>query len=61
MKKYELKALNESDLRAQLADAKSQLQDLNFQKSISPIENPLRMRNLRREIARIETLLKSRK
>ncbi|MBN8704381.1 MAG: 50S ribosomal protein L29 [Bacteroidetes bacterium] len=61
MKKYELKALNESDLRAQLVDAKSQLQDLNFQKSISPIENPLRMRNLRREIARIETLLKGRK
>ncbi|MCA0445934.1 MAG: 50S ribosomal protein L29 [Bacteroidetes bacterium] len=61
MKKYELKALNESDLRAQLIDAKSQLQDLNFQKSISPIENPLRMRNLRREIARIETLLKGRK
>ena len=61
MKKYELKALNESDLRAQLMDAKSQLQDLNFQKSISPIENPLRMRNLRREIARIETLLKGRK
>jgi len=61
MKKHELKNLSESDLKAQLAESKKQLLELNFQKTISPVENPLRIRNLRREIARIETILSAKK
>ncbi|MCK6602217.1 MAG: 50S ribosomal protein L29 [Bacteroidetes bacterium] len=61
MKKHELKNLGESDLKAQLAESKKQLLELNFQKTISPVENPLRIRNLRREIARIETILSAKK
>lgn len=60
MKLHELKNLGEVDLKAQLNEAKRQLNELNFQKSITPLENPLKLRNLRREIARINTLLSNR-
>lgn len=57
MKIHELKSLSENDLKAQLKEVTALYQELSFQKSITPIENPLRLRNLRREIARINTLL----
>lgn len=57
MKRHELKNLSENDLMAQLKEVTALYQELSFQKSITPIENPLRLRNLRREIARINTLL----
>lgn len=60
MKLHELKNLGEVDLKAQLNEAVRQLNELNFQKSITPLENPLKLRNLRREIARINTLLSNR-
>ncbi|NUQ81671.1 MAG: 50S ribosomal protein L29 [Bacteroidetes bacterium] len=60
MKLHELKKLTDTDLKAQLSDAEGQLRELKFHKTITPLENPLRMRNLRREIARIKTLLNER-
>lgn len=59
MKLHELKNLGEVDLKAQMKEAVQQLNELKFHKSITPLENPLKMRNLRREIARINTLLRS--
>jgi large subunit ribosomal protein L29 len=55
-----LKDLNENDLKARIAEDKLRLKKLEFAHAISPLENPLSIRGLRREIARLQTALKNR-
>lgn len=50
--------MNEQDLKARLAEDKQRLKKLEFAHAISPLENPMSIRGLRREIARLETELK---
>ena len=55
-----LKDLNEKDLKARIAEDKLRLKKLEFAHAISPLENPLSIRSLRKDIARIKTELKNR-
>ena len=55
-----LKDLNEQDLKARIAEDKLRLKKLEFAHAISPLENPLSIRGLRRDIARLKTELKNR-
>jgi large subunit ribosomal protein L29 len=55
-----LKDLNEQDLKARIAEDKLRLKKLEFAHAISPLENPLSVRSLRRDIARLITELKNR-
>ncbi|HEX5152144.1 MAG TPA: 50S ribosomal protein L29 [Parafilimonas sp.] len=55
-----LKDLNENDLKARIAEDKLRLKKLEFAHAISPLENPLGIRGLRRDIARLKTELKNR-
>ena len=55
-----LKDLNENDLKARIAEDKLRLKKLEFAHAISPLENPLSVRSLRRDIARLKTELKNR-
>ena len=55
-----LKDLNENDLKARIAEDKLRLKKLEFAHAISPLENPLSVRSLRRDIARLKTELKKR-
>ena len=55
-----LKDLNESDLKARISEDKLRLKKLEFAHAISPLENPLSIRGLRKDIARIQTELKNR-
>jgi len=55
-----LKDLNENDLKARIAEDKLRLKKLEFAHAISPLENPLNVRGLRRDIARLKTELKNR-
>lgn len=55
-----LKDLNENDLKARIAEDKLRLKKLEFAHAISPLENPLSIRGLRRDIARLKTELKNR-
>ena len=55
-----LKDLNENDLKARIAEEKLRLKKLEFAHAISPLENPLSIRGLRRDIARLKTELKNR-
>ena len=55
-----LKDLNENDLKARIAEDKLRLKKLEFAHAISPLENPLSVRGLRRDIARLITELKNR-
>ena len=55
-----LKDLNENDLNARISEDKLRLKKLEFAHAISPLENPLSIRNLRKDIARLKTELKQR-
>lgn len=51
--------MNDSDLKARLEEDKQRLKKLEFAHAISPLENPMTIRGLRRDIARLKTELKS--
>ena len=50
--------LNEQDLKARLEEDKQRLKKLEFAHAISPLENPMTLRGVRRDIARLQTELK---
>jgi large subunit ribosomal protein L29 len=55
-----LAALNEQDLKARIQEDEQRMKKLQFAHGISPLENPMSLRTLRREIARLKTELKKR-
>ena len=55
MKQSEINNLSAADLQAKLVQLKKTYTDLKMAHAISPIENPLQMRTLRRSVARIAT------
>jgi large subunit ribosomal protein L29 len=52
-----LKDLNESDLRARIHEDELRLKKLEFAHAISPLENPMSIRMLRKDLARLKTQL----
>jgi large subunit ribosomal protein L29 len=50
--------MNEQDLKARNKEDELRLKKLTFAHAISPLENPMTIRNLRRDIARLKTELK---
>ncbi len=61
MKKAEIKNLSTEDLKLQLADAKASYSKMKLAHKISPIENPIQIRDLRKTIARLNTELTNNK
>lgn len=57
MKKADIKNLSTGDIQNQLAEAKAQYSKLKLAHKISPIENPIQIRDLRKTIARLNTEL----
>lgn len=57
MKKNELKEKSIKELILERDKAKKALNELKFKKVVSVVENPVQIRILRREIARINTLI----
>lgn len=55
--KESIKNMSLSELNSTLSDIERQLFELKFNKKISPIDNPLKIRILRRKIAFIKTLI----
>jgi large subunit ribosomal protein L29 len=53
-----IKGLNEADLKARIQEDEMRLKKLKFAHSISPLENPVSIRGLRREVSRLKTELK---
>jgi large subunit ribosomal protein L29 len=56
-KTKELKDMTTDELQAQLDDAKKEMFTLRLQQVSGQLENPLRIRTLRRSIARIKTIM----
>ena len=53
-----VKEMNETDLKARIQEDELRLKKLTFAHSISPLENPMTIRNLRKDVARLKTELK---
>jgi large subunit ribosomal protein L29 len=57
MKLSELKELSADELIAKEAELRDQIFKLRFQKSLGQLENPMKIKNIRKDIARIQTIL----
>ena len=55
MKQKEIIKLSKEDLKDKLVENQKQLEELRMTHSISPLENPLEIKRLRRIVARIKT------
>jgi large subunit ribosomal protein L29 len=53
-----LNEMNETDLKARIQEDGLRLKKLEFAHAISPLENPMSIRSLRRDVARLKTELK---
>lgn len=59
MRRQELEELSADELKTKESDLRDQLFKLRFQKSLGQLESPMKVKNVRRDIARIKTLLKA--
>ncbi|MEL6962134.1 MAG: 50S ribosomal protein L29 [Pseudomonadota bacterium] len=59
MKAEELRGKTSDQLKEQLLDLKKEQFNLRFQKATGQLENTARVREVRRDIARIRTILSS--
>ena len=57
MNANEIRALSSDEMRQKLLALKHELFNLRFQKSIGQLENPRKIKQTRKDIARIETVL----
>jgi large subunit ribosomal protein L29 len=56
-----LKDLSEVDLKARIQEDELRLKKLQFAHAISPLENPMSIRSLRKDVARLKTALSKKK
>lgn len=57
MKIDEIVQLTEAEIKQRLEDSFEEMQNLRFQHATHQLDNPLRLRILRRDIARLKTVL----
>ena len=57
MKQKEITILTDDELNDKLGAFQKNLHDMKLTHAVSPVENPLQIRNLRRTIARLKTEL----
>ncbi|MDJ0924504.1 MAG: 50S ribosomal protein L29 [Acidimicrobiia bacterium] len=58
MKALDLRALDAAELAEKLDEAKEELFNLRFQMATNQLDNTSRLRQLRREVARINTVIR---
>lgn len=61
MKIKELRELTVDELGARRNELKQELVNLRIQAQVGQLENPSRVKTIRREVARIETLISARR
>lgn len=60
MKAAQIRELSEVELAEKLRDLKEELFNLRFQHAINQLENPMRLVAVRKDIARVKTIIKQR-
>jgi len=58
MELKKMRTMTEAELNAELAKMKQELFNLRFQHVTGQLENPVQMRELKKDIARVNTVLK---
>jgi large subunit ribosomal protein L29 len=53
-----LRDMNEQDLKARITEDELRLKKLKFAHSVSPLENPMSIRDVRKDLARAKTELR---
>ena len=53
-----LKEMSESDLKSRIEEDELRIKKLKFAHAVSPIENPMNIRGVRKDLARIKTELR---
>jgi len=56
----ELGEMSDSDLKAELTQINGQIQKLRFDHTIKGLDNPVSLRNTRRDVARLQTEIRRR-
>lgn len=54
-----VKGLGVEELKARIAEDELRLRKLSFAHTVTPVENPMSIRALRRDVARLKTVLRS--
>ena len=60
MKASEIRELSKEDLEKKIKELKEELFNLRFQHAINQLDNPLRLKHVRKDIARSLTILRER-
>lgn len=60
MKAVELRKTKTEELNKKLGELKSELFNLRFQLAVNQLENPMRIKAVKRDIARIKTIIRER-
>ena len=58
MKANEIKEMSAAELNEKLAELKQELFNLRFQHAVNQLENPMRMKAVKRDIARVKTFIR---
>ncbi|MCI1955593.1 MAG: 50S ribosomal protein L29 [Oscillospiraceae bacterium] len=58
MKPSEVRELSTEELESKLKDLKAELFNLRFQLTINQLDNPMRIQAVKKDIARIKTVLR---
>ena len=60
MQAFEIRNLSDSEIKTKLEEAYEELFNLRFQKTIGQVKDPNRVTTLKRDIARMKTILTER-
>ncbi|MCS7005790.1 MAG: 50S ribosomal protein L29 [Cytophagales bacterium] len=60
MKNEDIRKLSDIELKSQIKTLENQLAALRYEHRISPIQNPMQIRHMKRDIARLKTELQAR-
>ena len=58
MKASEIRELSKEELETKLKDLKAELFNLRFQLAINQLDNPMRVSAVKKDIARVKTILR---
>ena len=56
--KVKIRELNDAELQTRLKDLKEELFNLRFQHAINQLDNPMRLKAVKKEIAVIKTIMR---
>ncbi len=60
MKTNEIRQLSDQELNAKLLDFKNELFNLRFQLATGQLDNPMNIKKVRKDIARVKTIIRER-